>query len=90
MGEIEDYKKLPPEERIRKLMELTEKDKKEIDEAQRLIKETKLEVEEEKEKKLKIPIDQLKAEDMTQLISEEEKEMFRTKRFVSGQKKKDD
>lgn len=86
MAEIEDMKKLPPEERIKRLRELAEKDKKEIEEAQKLIKESELEAEDERERKLQIPIAQLKATDMTGLVSEEEKQMFKTKRYVTEQK----
>jgi uncharacterized protein YdaT len=86
MLDPEELKKLPPEERIKKLKEEQEKRKKEIKEAQALVDESVMEIEEYEEKK-EIPIPQTKSDDMSNLVSEEEREMFRAKRFVSGEKK---
>jgi len=79
---LEELKKLPPEERIEKLRELAEKNRKEIEEAQKLIKESKQELEKKEKEKIDIPIPQIKAFDIESLFTEEEKEIYREKRFV--------
>ena len=79
---LEELKRLPAEERIRRLRELTEKDKKEIEEAQSLLKESETEAQEKKKEIDKIPIPQLKSVDIDSLFGEEEKQVFEAKRFV--------
>jgi len=79
--EIEKLKRLPPDERIRRLRELEEKNEREIDKAQKLIKESAVEMEEKEEQIKQIPIPQLKAVDISELFSGEEKQMFATKRY---------
>jgi hypothetical protein len=81
--EINDLKKLSPKERIKRLKELQEKDKKEIEEAQKLLKEAEEESVIEDELR-EIPIPQLKAADIDELFSPEEKELFKAKRFTSA------
>lgn len=83
--DIEDLKKLSPTERIKKLKELQEKDKKEIEEAQKLISQSQEEEAREKELE-KIPIPQVKAINIEDLFSSEEKELFKEKRQVSKAK----
>ncbi len=78
--EIKDLKKLSPEERIRKLKEIEEKSKKEIVEAQKLIKQSAEEIEEKKKFEEKVPIPQLIAEEERTLESVEEKEMLEAQR----------
>jgi len=57
--EIEDIKKLSPEERIKRLREITKKDKEEIEKAHELIRESERELQiEEKVKEVRIPQDQ--------------------------------
>ena len=86
--EEEDLKKLSPKERIKKLKELQEKRKEEIKEAQKLLR--KAEEESDIEDQLKeIPIPQVKAVDINELFSPEEKELFRAKRFVDSEKKEE-
>lgn len=82
MASIDDLKNLSPEERIRKLKELEEERKREIEEAETLIGESERELGEIEEKK-NLPIDQLKATNIEQLFTREEKRMFATKRFVN-------
>jgi hypothetical protein len=82
MPDIEELKKLSPEERIKKLKEIEENRKKEIEEAETLISESMRELDDEQEKK-EIPIPQLKADDISSLLTVEEKRMFATKRFVN-------
>jgi len=71
----EDLKKLPPEERLKKLKELEQKKKQEIDEAQKLIKESETEITEQRKWKEKVPIPQVAVED-SQSMSVEEKQMI--------------
>ena len=80
--DIKELKKLSPEERIKKLKELQEKDKKEIAEAQRMISQSEEQLAREDELK-DVPIPQLKAVSIDELFSPEEKELFKAKRFVS-------
>jgi len=86
MTKVKDLKKLPPEERIRKLKELAENDKKEIEEAQKLIRDSEIEEEEKKKLLRKIPIPQMKAVDIESLFSETEKQAFETVRQVQRKK----
>ena len=90
MTQIDDLKKLPPEERIKKLKELAEKDKKEIEEAMRLIKESSLEAEEKQELLRKVPIPQIAAVNIESLFSRAEKEAYKTVRGVAGKDEKEE
>ena len=83
---INELKKLSPKERIKKLKELQEKDKKEIEEAQHLIRESEEQAAREEETE-KIPIPQLKAVDIEALFSPEEQELFKAKRFIAPKEK---
>ena len=80
MSEIEEIMKLNPEERIRRMKEVQDKRRNEIEEAENLIKDSIIEIEDIKEKK-HAPINQVKAYDISQLLTAEEKRMFRTARF---------
>lgn len=82
----EDIKKLPPEERIKKLKELEEKRKKEIEEAHKIIRESENELKERRKWAEKVPIPQVASEDFKSL-SAEEKEIVRIHR---GIKEKDE
>ncbi len=70
-------KNLPPEERIKKLKELEAKRKKEIEEAQKLIRETEEEMDDRWKWKEKVPIPQVAKEDLKDL-SPEEKDILKT------------
>jgi hypothetical protein len=85
-SKLDELKKLSPEERIKRLKELQEQDKKEIEEAQKLIKESEEQAEAEEELKRKIPVPQLKSVDIESLFTPEEKELFKTKRYLEGKK----
>ena len=78
---IDDLKKLSPKDRIKKLKELQEKDKAEIVKAQKMLTEAEDESDIEEELS-RMPIPQLKAVDIDELFSPEEKELFRAKRFT--------
>ena len=80
MSEIEEIRKLDPEERIRRLKEVEEGRRKEIEEAEALMRDSMIEIEDAQEKKY-APINQVKAHDISQLLTAEEKRMFRTARF---------
>ena len=85
--DIKELKDLPPEERIKRLKEIEEKKKKEIEEARKLMTDSEDELEDIEEEKRKIPIQQLKSEGLESLETAEEKELFKTKRFVSEKPK---
>lgn len=75
--QISELKKLTPEARLKKLKEIEEKSKKEIEAAQKLIKESEAEITEKKKFEEKVPIPQLIAEEVE---SREEKEMLKAQR----------
>lgn len=85
--DLDDIKKLPPEERLKKLKELEQSRKKEIEEARKLAAESEHEIALE-EIKRDIPIPQMTALDVDTLFSQEEKELFKSKRFT-GEKIKE-
>lgn len=89
MGDIDELKKLSPSERVEKLREIEERNKKEIEEARKLMTESLREIEVEDELKRDIPIPQLTSVDVDSLFGQEEKDMFKTKRFVGGEKKEE-
>jgi hypothetical protein len=80
-NDIDNLKKLSVEERIKKLKEIEKKNKEEIQKAQDLLKKSEEELEDKEKEKADIPIPQLKAVDIGGLFSEEEKQIFKTKRF---------
>ncbi|MBI1969446.1 hypothetical protein HYS48_02015 [Candidatus Woesearchaeota archaeon] len=86
MAELKELKDLTPEERIARLKKLQEEKEKEIEEAKTLLTETFKELEDREEEKLKVPIEQVKAEDESILFTEEEKQIFRMRRFREGKK----
>jgi len=86
MNDLTDLKKLSPEERVKKLKEIEERSRKEIEEAQKLMGESIREIEIEQGIKEKMPIPQLAAVDIDSLFTIEEKDMFKTNRFVSAKK----
>lgn len=77
---LKDIKKLSPEERIKKLSKVKEKNKKEIDEAEKIIKDSVREIN-IKEELRDLPIPQIKAVDIESLFAPEEKEVFAAKRY---------
>jgi hypothetical protein len=89
MAQLEELKRLTPQERLARLKELEEARKREIEEARKMLTETVRELEVEAEEKAKIPIDQLRAVDESALQTEEEKELFRVKRFTRTAKRMD-
>lgn len=84
--EIDKIKNMTVEERIKKLKELEKKNKDEIKKAQDMLRESEEELEEKEKEKAKIPIPQLKAVDIEGLFSEEEKQIFKAKRFREEKK----
>ncbi len=87
---FEKLKELPPEERIKKLKEIEEESKKEIEKAHKLLKTSEEELEMKKEEKRKIPIPQLRSIDIDALFSQEEKDLFKVKRFIAERKKEEE
>ena len=86
--ELGELKKLSPQERIKKLKELQEKNKEEIEQAQKMLAQAEDEAQIEQELK-EIPIPQLKAVDIDELFSPEEKELFKAKRLVAEKPKEE-
>lgn len=96
MGDLDELKKLPPEARIKKLKELEDKKKKEIEEAKALGEKKKKELTETKkmmddsveeaidEEKTheQLPIPQLKADNFEIIAEGDEEDIFATKRFM--------
>src|SRR3989338_1495328 len=76
---LKEIRKFSPEERIARLKELEDSRKREIEEAEALIKET---VEELAEEKRKIPIPEAKATDLSTLGTVEEKQLVSTHHFL--------
>lgn len=79
--DIDEIKKLSPEERIKRLKKLEEEKRKEIEEAEKLIEQSTVELEREEKIKKEIPIPQVKAVDIGGLFTQEEKQIFATKRY---------
>jgi hypothetical protein len=86
--DVEDTKKLSVEERIKKLKEIQKKNQEEIKKAQDLLKSSEEELEDKEKEKIDIPIPQLRAVDIGELFSDEEKQMFKSKRFGKETKSK--
>ncbi|MFH1399072.1 MAG: hypothetical protein ABIG95_03095 [Candidatus Woesearchaeota archaeon] len=86
VNELDEIKKLGPEQRIASLRKLETKRKQEIEEARKLISSSQEEIKLQEELK-DIPIPQVKAVNIDALFSSEEKEVFKTKRFISEQPK---
>ena len=80
MTVIEEIKKLKPEERIEKLKELEGSMRREIEEAESLIRDSILEIKEASERE-HAPIKQVTAVDISQLVTAEEKTVFKMARF---------
>lgn len=81
--QIEELRHLSPEERIKKLKELEEQKKKEIEQARKILKQSEVELDEKKQLKAKLPIEQLRADNTEMLLTLEDREMFMIKRFLS-------
>lgn len=81
MGDIDDIKKLSPEERIKRLKKLEEDRRKEIEEAENLVRQSEAEIEAGEKLREQIPIPQVTAADIGELSSHEEKQLFATKRY---------
>lgn len=81
----DELKNLPPEERLKRLKELEQQKKKEIEEAQKLIKESEGEITEKAKQKEKVPIPAVAAASMEEL-TEEEKEIVSTHKGIKKSK----
>lgn len=85
----EDLKKLPPEERIKRLKQLEEEKKREIEEAHQGIRESEEEIKEERKWKEKVPIPEV-AQDTLENLSEGGKELLRVHKGVRKNAPKED
>jgi hypothetical protein len=81
MADIKDIKKLSPEERIQRLKKLEEEKRKELEETEKLMKQSVAEFETQEKIKREIPIPQVTAVDINELFTQEEKQMFAAKRY---------
>lgn len=72
----DELKRLPPEERIKRLKELEQQRRREIEEAQKQIKESEEEIKEGRKWKEKVPIPEVAKEDLEGL-SEEGKQLLK-------------
>ncbi len=87
MASDEDMEKariLKGPERIRKLKEIEERKKKELEEAESLLRVAVDEESAEVERKEKLPIPQVAAVDISFLMTESERAIFRTRRFAAA------
>ncbi len=90
MTDIDDLKRLSPEDRIRRLKEIEKKKKKELEEAKKLMDDSVEEVIEEDKQRAKIPIQQLKADDVSIIHNGQEAQMFETKRYTTNKTTEDE
>ncbi len=84
----EELEGLSPEEKIEKLKEIEKKKKKEIAEAQELLKESENELSDKEEFKERVPIPEVAKEDLS-TASEEEKEILKTHKGLDEKKDED-
>jgi len=89
MAGIEEIRKLTPEDRIKALKKVEEERKQEIEEAETLIRDSMREIKEASDKR-HAPISQVKAHDISQLLTAEEKRMFKTARFEDSSEQPED
>ncbi len=81
--ELDELGRMRPAERIKKLKEIGEKRKKEIEHAENLLKVAEIEATAiESERRKKVPIPQIAALDISLLMTADEKMIFRTRRFA--------
>lgn len=83
----DDLKNLQPEDRIKKLKELEQQKKKEIEEAHKQIRDSERELTEKQKIKEKIPIPQVARQDLKDLTAEEQ-DIIRTHRGLKKEEKK--
>ncbi len=88
MAKDNDLKKLPPEERIRRLKELEKERKKEIEEAQKEIQESEKELTERRKWKEKVPIPEFAKEDLEGL-SEEARQLLKERKGLAVHQRKE-
>ncbi len=81
--DVKELRKLSPSERIKRLKELEEQKKKEIQEAEKLLKEAQTEENVEEEKKRQLPAPQMKAESLDTIETIEAKVLWAAKRGIS-------
>lgn len=81
-----DLKSLPPEERLKKLKEIEKQKKKEIEDAQKLIKDSEVEITERHKFKEKVPIAAVAADDLD-ILSDAEKEIVAAHRGIKKKAK---
>ena len=83
MAELSNFNKLPPEDRIKRLKEMEEERKKEIEEMERAIDDSEKELQLEEQVRQKVPVTQLRAADVSELQSDEERQLFAAHRGIT-------
>lgn len=81
MESLDEIRKLPPQKRIERLQQMEDERRKEIEEAEDLIRESQREIKETGRRR-DMPVDSMAAESFDQLFTEEEKQLLETKRFL--------
>ncbi len=83
--ELKELKKLPPQERIKKIKEIEDARKKEIEAAEALLRESEVEIKDTVEFRRKVPIEEVKASEIGALstASEDAKSIWRVSRNVT-------
>jgi hypothetical protein len=88
--DIESIKKLPAEERLKKLKEFSKKREDEIKTAQDMMRRSESELKDEKETEEKIPIPQMISDRIEELTTKEERDMFNVHRQTVGREEKEE
>ncbi|GEM_PF-3356291 len=88
--ELRDLRRLHPSERIKRLKELEEQKKKEIEEAEVMLKESEKEAQAEEEERTSLPVPHMKAVSPESIETIEAKLLWAAKRGVSLQQKEEE
>ncbi len=86
MAKPDELRNMSPEERIKRLKHMEEQNRREIDEAKRMIEVAQQEIKQEKETLRKIPIPQIKSIDATTLFGTTDKQIWEVLQFKSEEK----
>ncbi|MBI2574593.1 hypothetical protein HYV82_01790 [Candidatus Woesearchaeota archaeon] len=88
--ELRDLRRLNPSERIRRLRELEEQKKREIEEAEVMLKESEKEAQADEEERTSLPVPHMKAMSPESIETIEAKLLWAAKRGVSLQQKEEE
>ncbi len=85
----DNLKNLPPEERIKRLKKIEEEKKKEIAQAEKMIKESQDEITDRRSWLDKVPIPEVATDD-SEALGEEGKQLLKTHKGITSKKEKDE